>query len=67
MGQGELRRGPDLGAEGDEVEVEGAGFVEELLWAAAELTFQFLEAGQEGFGGFVRAGEESDDGVEKRG
>jgi hypothetical protein len=56
-----------LGAEGDEVEVEGARFVEELLWAAAELTFQFLEAGEEGFGGFVRTGEESNDGVEERG
>jgi hypothetical protein len=67
MGQGQLRAGADLVAEGDEVEVQRAGLVEDALWAAAKFALEFLEAGKEGFGGLARAGPEPNDGVEEEG
>jgi hypothetical protein len=67
MGQSQLGGGAHLDAEGDEVEIEGAWLVEELLWAAAEFPFERLEAGEEGFRRLARTGEEPNDGVEERG
>ena len=67
MGQSQLGGGAHLAAEGDQVEVQGARLVQDLLWPAAEFPFQLLETGKEGFRGLARTGQETNDGVQERG
>lgn len=49
MGEGELWTGPNFSAEGYEVEIERARFVENCFWATTKLLFEPLEQGEQRF------------------
>lgn len=65
MGEDEGRGVAGLEAEGDQVEVERAGFVQGLFRLAAEVPFEGLEASQQTFRGLRRERGEDGDRVEE--
>src|SRR6266542_5916020 len=67
VGKGESRRGSSLPAEGDEVEIQQAWFIEDLFGLATELFFQDLKIFEQRFRGLTGARDEADDGVDERG
>jgi len=65
MGQGQERGGTGEVIPRDEVEVEGAGFVEDDLGASAELALEFLKGGEQGFGRVTGKGSQFGHGVDE--
>ena len=53
-------------AEGDQVEIDRAGFVDDFFRLPAEFFFESLKFGEEGFRRFVREGFEGRNGVDKQ-
>ena len=65
MGKDEECRVPDFSAPGDEVEVEGAGLVEDRFRPAAGVDLKGLELGEQRLRGLFCAGKELHDGVDE--
>ncbi len=65
MRQGQERGGTCEIIPGDEVEVEGAGFVEDDLWPSTGFAFEFLEGGEQGFGCLAGQGPQFSHGIDE--
>ena len=67
MGQDQIGRGDDFPAEGEQIQINEAWFVEDFFGEASHLFFEGLQLGEQGARGFGGARNQGGHGVDKKG